>query len=412
MSESRNDEFEVTMSGKSQDKPKAPESLSGGFRKIEKLGNKAPKIKADIPSQITDTVSADKAKKQNTEPVREIKTPVLNITKQIQTNRQEVRTVKEENNHSEKKEETEKNKAGEATPKEKHNKKNNGSSKNKGKIIAGIVAAVVIIVAIILLWPCEHEWVDATCTTAKTCSKCDAVEGEPLGHSWKKATCTKPSECKRCRETEGKKLGHKWKETVAYDYINDTITRYALCDNCNTKEKKDTTELDTLLHNNGTEFRIPPVEFMRRLNAILEEVHKNSNVHLVASWSGQTSYLGSPGIDISAKNGDVVASLAFVKVQEEITSISNADKDKEFVFDSILLKCFKSNELFWDLVPSFTMACDPKHDDSISDAEQFTDRVLYAQNNEKVVVRGDLLYNLIIEDKIICIEIIPAALTE
>lgn len=412
MSENRNDEFEITMSGKTQDKTKSSESLSAGFRKVEKLGNKAPTTKIDIPNKIMDTVSTGKANEQNREPVQERKTPVLNITKQIQTNRKDVRVDVEENNQSERKKKTEENKAGETTNKVKDNKNNDGSQKNKRKIIVGIVAVVVVIVAIILLWPCEHEWEDATCTMAKTCSKCDTVEGEPLGHSWNKATCTKPSECKRCKETEGEKLGHKWRETLTYDYINDTITRYVLCDICKTKEKKNTTKLDTLLNNSATEFRIPPVEFMRRLNAILEEVHKNSNVHLVASWSSQSSYLGLPGIDISAKNGDVVASLAFVKMQEEITSISNADKDKEFVFDSIFLKCFKSNELFWDLVPSFTMACDPKHDDSISDAEQFTDRVLYAENNEKVVVRGDLLYNLIIEDKIICIEIIPTALTE
>ncbi len=30
---------------------------------------------------------------------------------------------------------------------------------------------------------CEHEWVDADCTTPKTCSKCDETEGEALGHT-------------------------------------------------------------------------------------------------------------------------------------------------------------------------------------------------------------------------------------
>ncbi len=31
---------------------------------------------------------------------------------------------------------------------------------------------------------CDHEWVDATCSTPKTCSKCGGVEGAPLSHSY------------------------------------------------------------------------------------------------------------------------------------------------------------------------------------------------------------------------------------
>ncbi|MBR4462461.1 MAG: Ig-like domain-containing protein, partial [Erysipelotrichaceae bacterium] len=31
---------------------------------------------------------------------------------------------------------------------------------------------------------CDHEWTDATCTEAKTCSKCGETEGDPLGHDW------------------------------------------------------------------------------------------------------------------------------------------------------------------------------------------------------------------------------------
>ena len=29
---------------------------------------------------------------------------------------------------------------------------------------------------------CNHEWIDATCESPKTCSKCEAVEGEKLSH--------------------------------------------------------------------------------------------------------------------------------------------------------------------------------------------------------------------------------------
>ena len=57
---------------------------------------------------------------------------------------------------------------------------------------------------------CNHEWIDATCTAPKTCSKCGATEGEVLGHNWVDATCTAPKTCSKCGATEGEVLGHSW----------------------------------------------------------------------------------------------------------------------------------------------------------------------------------------------------------
>ncbi len=56
---------------------------------------------------------------------------------------------------------------------------------------------------------CNHVWVDATCTTPKTCSICGAVEGTVLDHDWEiisqaDATCTADGsivyECAACGE--------------------------------------------------------------------------------------------------------------------------------------------------------------------------------------------------------------------
>lgn len=55
-----------------------------------------------------------------------------------------------------------------------------------------------------------HDWVDATCTTPKTCKVCGETEGEALGHDWNEATCTTPKTCSVCGETEGEALGHKY----------------------------------------------------------------------------------------------------------------------------------------------------------------------------------------------------------
>lgn len=55
---------------------------------------------------------------------------------------------------------------------------------------------------------CSHDWKAATCTAAKTCSKCGATEGSAAGHNWKDATCSAPKTCATCGATEGSKGSH------------------------------------------------------------------------------------------------------------------------------------------------------------------------------------------------------------
>lgn len=59
-----------------------------------------------------------------------------------------------------------------------------------------------------------HAWVDATCTSPKTCSACKATEGEALGHTWADATCTAPKTCSVCKLTEGENIDHSFDEGV------------------------------------------------------------------------------------------------------------------------------------------------------------------------------------------------------
>lgn len=71
-----------------------------------------------------------------------------------------------------------------------------------------------------------HKWVDATCTTAKTCSVCGATEGEAGGgHVWNDATCTTAKTCSACGATEGEALGHTW--------VDATCTSRVTCSACN-----------------------------------------------------------------------------------------------------------------------------------------------------------------------------------
>lgn len=66
---------------------------------------------------------------------------------------------------------------------------------------------------------CNHSWYHATCTTPQTCEICGATEGEPNGHWWHEATCTEGRMCTVClaEDPDSEPLGHL--------YIGETCAR-------------------------------------------------------------------------------------------------------------------------------------------------------------------------------------------
>lgn len=86
------------------------------------------------------------------------------------------------------------------------------------------VICCVLCAAVLAACQCQHDWVPADCTTAKTCVRCDEVVGQPLGHSWIAATCTSAKRCSACGRTEGTPSAHSW--TTA------TCTERSSCRNC------------------------------------------------------------------------------------------------------------------------------------------------------------------------------------
>lgn len=86
-----------------------------------------------------------------------------------------------------------------------------------------------------------HNWVDATCTEAKHCTRCETVDGEALGHNWVDATCTEAKHCTVCNETEGEATGHDYVENEAAE---PTCTlrgwaAYKTCSKCSYSELED-----------------------------------------------------------------------------------------------------------------------------------------------------------------------------
>lgn len=73
-----------------------------------------------------------------------------------------------------------------------------------------LAVILVLTMAVSMAGCCDHNWVEATCVTPKSCSNCNAAEGEPLGHTPGKEivsavdtealTVTFDTPCERCGE--------------------------------------------------------------------------------------------------------------------------------------------------------------------------------------------------------------------
>ncbi len=106
----------------------------------------------------------------------------------------------------------------------------------------------------------DHNWSDATCTAAKTCSRCGVTEGAPLGHDlgeWiveREATCTQSGKeyrlCSRCdfrSESVTGALGHNMVTQIVEATCTKRGYQTAYCERCDYHEGY--TYTDALGHN-------------------------------------------------------------------------------------------------------------------------------------------------------------------
>lgn len=80
--------------------------------------------------------------------------------------------------------------------------------------VSRVVLLLILMSLLLTGCECRHDWQAADCNTPKTCSKCNATEGEVLDHTWADATCETPKTCTACNKTEGDALGHKWEDAT------------------------------------------------------------------------------------------------------------------------------------------------------------------------------------------------------
>ncbi|MDY4486575.1 MAG: hypothetical protein SPE18_00775 [Candidatus Limivicinus sp.] len=212
----------------------------------------------------------------------------------------------------------------------------------KKKLIA-LVFALLLPVLALTGCGCEHEWVDATCTEPKTCSKCGETEGEPAGH------------------TEG-----KW-ETVETDPVNASVTKIKHCTECGIELAEQTTTLEKL-YKYGI-FLLSPEQFAERMNIMLSE-QGDSNL------SVGTVHTDYQFICTILLDGEETGYFSF---SNDDGSISPSQKDSPCI--NCLLGGVDGSEIITSVVAALIRTCDPSID--YSEAYELGCSLLETQDAKK-----------------------------
>jgi len=114
---------------------------------------------------------------------------------------------------------------------------------------------------------CDHEWLEADCTTPKTCSECGEEKGKSLGHDWEDATCATPKTCCVCGLQKGSALEHdiqEWNIESVHTVNYETNAVYiGQCRRCKEECRKEGKLTNT--HDNDC-FILTPSQFAERFN--------------------------------------------------------------------------------------------------------------------------------------------------
>ncbi len=184
-----------------------------------------------------------------------------------------------------------------------------------------LVAFFAVILCILGGCSCKHTWVDANCTTAKTCSKCQETEGAALGH------------------TPG-----QWQEIP--DVIACTISRTQYCTNCNELLASENAPLSTMIHDGL--FRFSPNDFLARLSSIARK-HGDTFTYECANTTA--------GLQVFVQNGGNESIIQFF--HDDTSTLGISEVDSAVVWCVSLTEIDASDA---DFRHYFIMACDPKLD--------------------------------------------------
>lgn len=158
--------------------------------------------------------------------------------------------------------------------------------------IISLFLIICIIATILTGCGCKHEWKDATCTSAMSCSLCGEIQGKPIGHTWTEASCTAPKTCSTCGETEGVSLEHTYSDW-AVEVKASVSSSGKMVRRCSTCNRADSKSYDLSSYVKDKRFIFTPQEFRK--------IFFDNFVDLNYSKFG--------GAQIEAKGGQVVVAI-------------------------------------------------------------------------------------------------------
>ena len=184
-----------------------------------------------------------------------------------------------------------------------------------------ILSLFLICLSLLAGCMCQHEWTEATCSAAKTCSKCEKTEGAPLGHVWYAATCTAPKTCSVCDETEGIPLEHTpGEKQETFDFIAATKTAEEFCSVCNTAIGTSSSPLTSFIGNKR--FLFTPREFLDRFAHIAKETYPDFHYEIYDGTESLLAYLYW-----SKSKSDSFSVTFFSATSSNITILNREDAD-------------------------------------------------------------------------------------
>lgn len=287
--------------------------------------------------------------------------------------------------------------------------KNNENDGNGRKLAIALIAVLAVAILAFLFWPCSHEWVDATCTTAKVCSKCEETDGSALGHQWKNATCTDPSVCSRCKETTGTALGHSWKQFTEKDCVEAKVVSYSQCTVCKKREGQRTENLTNLLSEDGKTFLITPVEFGERLNAMCAD----QRLYLTCRWTDKINADNDPGIEIN--EGSDLPALVWLYGGSDINklnAITEKDKNKESAISMMRLLIDGEYSEMDELLTAFVMAIEPMYENDPETAYAIAVKAFQEMQTQHAYAHGDLVYSMDVTDGLLILHVYTRAILD
>ena len=80
-----------------------------------------------------------------------------------------------------------------------------------------LICLILMLMLSLCAFSCRHDWIEASCTQPKTCTKCGASEGEAVAHEFSEPSCEQAATCAGCGLSEGEPLEHNFTGATYWD---------------------------------------------------------------------------------------------------------------------------------------------------------------------------------------------------